>query len=198
MSINAQVFSYSYDDQRAQCQGHDPVIQSGQIPADSGSWPVGLLMTRKSDNSLIECKEIAAEVLGAGDGATKAFSGTLANAPLQPGSVVVTDGVEIFTDDGCGNLTGDAGGTGTVNYLTGAVSVSFNANVGDTVDVEVDYRMRIDGVLDEAVDTTKATAGNYVAHGTVRADALKVGVSAQAAPSEAMLFDLHNKGIFPK
>ncbi len=42
-------------------------------------------------------------------------------------SVTVTDGVESFVDDGSGVLTGDAGGTGTVNYTTGQITLTFNA-----------------------------------------------------------------------
>ena len=41
------------------------------------------------------------------------------------GTVIVTDNVETFTDDSNGILTGDQGGTGTVDYTTGAVSVTF-------------------------------------------------------------------------
>ncbi len=62
-----------------------------------------------------------------GDGSTVAFSNTYSsNAPLVAGSVLVDDTVEVFTDDGLGVLTGDQGGTGTVNYTTGAISVTFN------------------------------------------------------------------------
>lgn len=36
-------------------------------------------------------------------------------------------GVETFTDNGSGILTSDKGGTGTINYATGAYSITFNA-----------------------------------------------------------------------
>lgn len=65
-----------------------------------------------------------------GDGATVAFATTLTNnIPIEPGSVIVDDQVEVFSDDGAGVLTGDAAvpGTGTVNYTTGAISVTFAA-----------------------------------------------------------------------
>jgi len=39
--------------------------------------------------------------------------------------ISVTDGTETFKDDRNGNMVGDLGGTGTVNYATGAVSVTF-------------------------------------------------------------------------
>ena len=63
-----------------------------------------------------------------GDGATVTFATTLSatTIPIYAGSVIVTDNTEIFTDDGAGTLTGDDGGTGTINYTTGALSVTFN------------------------------------------------------------------------
>jgi len=70
--------------------------------------------------------------LGTGDGATTAFVGTANNFPILPATVVVTDGVEVFEDTNTTyttsnvTLTGSLGGTGTINYSTGAVSVGFN------------------------------------------------------------------------
>jgi len=62
-----------------------------------------------------------------GDGSTTTFTNTFTgNVPILAGSVVVDDTVEVFSDDGAGVLTGDAGGTGTVSYTTGAISVTFN------------------------------------------------------------------------
>ena len=61
-----------------------------------------------------------------GDGVTVAFSNTFtSNVPIRAGSVIVDDTVEVFSDDGAGVLTGSAGGTGTVNYVTGAIAVTF-------------------------------------------------------------------------
>lgn len=67
------------------------------------------------------------ETIGTGDGATTLFAGSITYIPITPSTVeivTVSGGVEqVVTDDGAGNLTGD--GTGTVNYLTGAFSVTF-------------------------------------------------------------------------
>jgi hypothetical protein len=80
------------------------------------------------------------EVVGTGDAlGTKTFSDTLTNTPVRSGSVSVTDGVEVFTDNGDGTLTGDAGGTGTYTASSGAVSVTFNAAPGDGVSITCDY-----------------------------------------------------------
>jgi len=65
-----------------------------------------------------------------GSGATR--SGTLAfkagGGKRSCFSVSFTDGVETFTDNNDGTLTGSAGGTGTINYSTGAYSITFNAS----------------------------------------------------------------------
>lgn len=70
------------------------------------------------------------EVLGTGNGSNKTFSGTLAFKTGQPQrsgfGLTITDGTETFTDDYNGVLTGSLGGTGTINYSTGAYSVTFN------------------------------------------------------------------------
>jgi len=69
---------------------------------------------------------VTAEAI-AGAGATR--SGTLAfkggGAKRTCFAVTFTDGTESFSDDYSGNLTGSAGGTGTINYATGAYSITF-------------------------------------------------------------------------
>ena len=62
-----------------------------------------------------------------GDGATVAFTNTYSNnVPIKAGSVIVDDTVEVFEDNGSGTLVSNLGGVGgTVNYTTGAVSVTF-------------------------------------------------------------------------
>lgn len=52
------------------------------------------------------------------------FTGTLA-APVLPGSVVVVSAAITLTDDGNGKLSDGAGNLGSVNYITGAISVTF-------------------------------------------------------------------------
>jgi len=66
--------------------------------------------------------------LAIGTGATN-YSGTLTVFPIVPGSFVVTDGLETFTDNSAGILTGNLGGTGTIAYTTGVWNVTFNTAV---------------------------------------------------------------------
>lgn len=71
---------------------------------------------------------VTAEAIS-GSGATR--TGTLAfkagGAKRNCFGVTFTDGTETFTDNYDGTLTGSAGGTGTINYATGAYSITFAA-----------------------------------------------------------------------
>ena len=79
--------------------------------------------------------QISAEDIGAAG--SKTYSGTLAfkdaGAKRTCLEVTFTDGTETFTDNLDGTLTGSAGGTGTINYTTGAYSITFNATAGGSV-----------------------------------------------------------------
>jgi len=87
---------------------------------------------------------VAAEVLGASGSTT--YTGTLAfkagdnNATCFAVTITGTTGagVETFTDDYNGVLTGSLGGTGTINYMSGAYSVTFNGLV-TSGNVTADY-----------------------------------------------------------
>jgi len=72
--------------------------------------------------------ETVNDVLGTPDGSTRAFSKTLANTPIRPSTVQLTyttgGTTYTVTDDGNGNFTGTYV-TGTVNYETGVVSITF-------------------------------------------------------------------------
>lgn len=72
---------------------------------------------------------VTSEVIGSGDALTRTFTGTLAfkggGAKRTCFAVTFTDGTETFSDDYNGVLTGSAGGTGTINYMTGAYSITF-------------------------------------------------------------------------
>ena len=70
----------------------------------------------------------------------------LAKTPVEPGTAAITTsagvGSENFTDNGDGTLTGSAAGTGTINYDTGEMTLTYNAApaVGLTVSVGYTYR----------------------------------------------------------
>lgn len=87
------------------------------------------------------------EALTANSGAIAAgqtsASFTAANAlsklPLTAGSLSITISTgEVWSDDGAGGLTGNGGGTGTVDYQTGELTMTFGAAAGGET-FEADY-----------------------------------------------------------
>jgi hypothetical protein len=81
---------------------------------------------------------VVAEAVGSANGAN--FAGTLANTPIQPGSVVITVGAVTFTDTGNGTFMGvPAGNTGTINYFTGAITLTFVPPLGGATPVVASY-----------------------------------------------------------
>lgn len=87
---------------------------------------------------------VSVENVGTGDGAVKTFNDTLAfragSAKRTCFGITVTDGTETFTDNYDGTLTGDQGGTGTINYTTGAISVTFNTAPNNSQAITSDYQ----------------------------------------------------------
>jgi len=85
-------------------------------------------------------------LLGVGDGTQTEFSGTL-TAPVKENSVVVSytynDGTndvnETATDDGAGNITATNVSAGTIDYTTGAISITFNTAPNANTPVTVNY-----------------------------------------------------------
>lgn len=123
------------------------------------------------------------------DGANKTFTWTL-TTPVARGSVTITGNnpAQTLTDDGLGAFTGD--GTGTINYTTGAVSVTFTTapiiastvlltysyhpglpvmgimnfyptdNVRELIVADTDYVNKYDPATDRLVDISPAAAYN--------------------------------------
>lgn len=87
----------------------------------------GLYLSYIDKDQLSDFTQVSGESYGTGDGLTTTFAHTLTDITGVRTAmyVSVSDGTETFTDDRNGNMVGSAGGTGTVNYATGAVSVTF-------------------------------------------------------------------------
>lgn len=83
---------------------------------------------------------VEGEVLAVGNGTDRTWAGSLENANIYPGSLTITDGREAFEDGDKNNiLDGDAGGTGTINYNTGAWSVNFMLQPDAGTDITATY-----------------------------------------------------------
>jgi hypothetical protein len=86
---------------------------------------------------------LAATYTGVTQTAATEYEFTLTHTLLVPGTLDMTDGADTWTDNGDGTLTaaGSVGGTGTVDYLTGEVSLTYTASpaVGPLTVSDYDY-----------------------------------------------------------
>lgn len=89
--------------------------------------------------------------VGTGDGSTSSFTSSTNIIPILPGTMYISDGIEHFedintvytTDDVV--ITGSLGGSATINYSSGAISVSFNTAPLDGYDVNASFVNYISG-----------------------------------------------------
>lgn len=123
-NIDVEARYPAWDDGTGTLTGYN--VASGSIDYQTGAWSV-TFTAQPTVGTTMGLYYEHCTVLGTGTGGITDFSGTLDEYPVRPGSVYVTDGTENFTDNGDGTLTGSLGGSGTVDYWTGAVAVSFNA-----------------------------------------------------------------------
>lgn len=97
-------------------------------------------------------EEVVAEVVAAAGGPlTK--TGTLAKLPVIAGSLVISDGNQTATDNGSGVLVGSVSGiTGTINYTTGAYSVTFvSLPLASTARYQYSYETQTESTLNSSV-----------------------------------------------
>lgn len=168
------------------------------------------LVNRKGTNNIIDdtgvyisfideqnYTDITAEVIGTGDGTTTTFTGTLAfkaggSKRTCFGLKTTTAGSEQFVDDYNGNLVGASGGTGTINYATGAFSITFSAPVGNAVSITVDYSWEdsTDGGL---ADFTFTTPTRIAGEGDVFAQDSGGGKAQRIVPFNTHEFCFHER-----
>lgn len=103
------------------------------------------------------------ENIGTGNGSTKTFTDTLvaATGARTLMFITATDGTETFSDDRNGNLVGSAGGTGTINYATGAISVTFASAPANSQAITASYYYEdatSGGVMDFSIANVSARA----------------------------------------
>lgn len=122
----------------------------------------GLYLSDIDKALLSSFTQTTGEAYGTGDGSTKTFAHTLAVVTGKKTAMYpsVTDSVETFVDDRNGNMVGNLGGTGTINYATGAVSVTFTTAPLNLAAITCSYYTEdatSDGPLD--FDTSSPGAG---------------------------------------
>lgn len=194
MAMNQVIGRVNYEDETVLAGGHPPVVMTGKVAANDGAYPFGMLLG-EGDSVLVPFI-VETEAVAAGNGSATSFSDTIAHHPIEPGSLTIADSTETFSDDGNGRLVGSAGGSGTVNYKTGAFAVTFDAAPSNADPINAVNHNELVGVQEKATDTALDTGVNYVVHGSVRRDRLKKGKEGAAVP-DADITRLQKMGIYP-
>lgn len=137
----------------------------GQKGSTGGEDPTGVYGSYIDKDEVTDYTQVSAEAIGSAGSLT--YTGTLAfkgaGSKRTCFEVTFTDGVETFVDDRNGVLVGTAGGTGTINYTTGAYSVTFNAAAA--APVTSTYRWEdatANGIADFSKSTPRTAGQGFV------------------------------------
>ncbi len=150
-------------------QGDIPASNAGTSfppPAVAASTPVNFNSVDKYDNGLpLYTAATDYRVIGTGDGSTKNFTAYLhspvltatqvvamADPKLSVLTVTATNG-DTLTDDGSGKLSG-AGGTGTIDYNTGILTLSLTAAPAANEPITAQYSYNVVSGYDTTADDT--------------------------------------------
>jgi phage tail sheath protein FI len=87
----------------------------------------------------LKAHQILAEWIGEGDALEVTFTGTLLNPVVHLGTLSIVAAGITATDDGDGNLTGTGVSAGTIDYDTGAFSITFSAAPAADVQILATY-----------------------------------------------------------
>jgi hypothetical protein len=82
---------------------------------------------------------VTSESIGTANGTTATFTHTAAHLSVVPGTVTITAGSVVATDDGNGNLTGTGIAAGTINYGTGVLSITYSVDPPNTTPITMAY-----------------------------------------------------------
>jgi hypothetical protein len=166
---------------------HPPVIFPVIAKSEQGIIPAGCVLAKDSDGKVVPYAVVSdEEMTGLVNDANKVFTHTSEAAPLQPGSVKVTHGLVELADNGHGVIAG-TGGSGTVDYETGAISVSFqSAPAADSGSPEVEVARAVFAVAIRPTDTSREDIVSAIVHGTVLKTALVIGIAAGAITQAAV------------
>lgn len=118
----------------------------GDKPKGSKLWDA---RTGHSANFDAGASLVDNEVLFTGDTSTTTFTGNFAYRPVKPGTVQLSDGTNTSVDDGNGTLSNALTNmtAGTIDYVTGAYSVTFSSAPAGTFSVTAQYNMDMEANL---------------------------------------------------
>lgn len=104
-----------------------------------GVWDYNLLNSPTASYAWNLYVNISGESYGTADGTVGPFTHTAAVTPVVYGGVTVTCGTITATDNGSGTLSGTGVASGTINYSTGAISITFSSAPTSGTAITVSY-----------------------------------------------------------
>jgi hypothetical protein len=174
MAFDAVLGKQSLAEKQVVSPVHPAVILTYPCKENQGILEAGVILSLNAEGKVIPYTKYVylseaqdyRFTLGTGNGSTTTFTGTLPNGPIASLSVEVQAGSVIGKDDGCGRIIG-TGISGTINYETGEISITFSSAPANGTAIKVAYATRPIGVLTHILDTTKESVANVLVHGCV-------------------------------
>ena len=194
--MNGVIGEVGINSQEAADHRHEPVVNRVQLVADHEDVEVGELLFEGSAGA-VSAEDAESAKTAAANGTKTAFDFDFGE--VLPGTVIITTDdttAKTVSDNGDGTLGGEAeDGTGTVDYSTGKVSVTFSAAPADTktVTAKAVKGSGFVGVANDTVGKDEDNGVNVVIHGTIHEGIAKV--NGFAATSEQLKF-LARHGIY--
>lgn len=132
---------------------------------------------------------VASEALAAVESGTLAFKAGGATRNCFGVAITDTSSGEVFTDNYDGTLTGDSGGSGTINYMSGVFTITGQTGAGTA-----DYQWEdsnASGVTDFTKSATRTAGQGFVVRQDAGGDAIKV-----VLPYEGAYFSFKERSVY--
>lgn len=132
---------------------------------------------------------VASEAITAVESGTLAFKAGGATRTCFAVEITDTSSGEVFTDNYDGTLTGDSGGSGTINYMSGVFTITGQTGAGTA-----DYQWEdsnANGVTDFSKSATRLAGEGFVVRQDVGGDAIRVVV-----PFDGSYFSFKESSVY--
>lgn len=182
---------------------HPAIVRGKKVDAGNGIIPAAAIVALDADGEVIPYAKAEEAMSGTINGTNKVFTLDF-GGPIEPGTVVIDNNntsPQQVVDDGYGNLYDAGAASGSVNYKTGDISVTFETAPAEGKTVVATVRPKIAGVLRSAAHTDQVSGEDVddvapvVIHGTVFRDNLSVGIAGDE-PEAVDIAALERNGIW--
>lgn len=149
-------------------------------PRTSSSNTVKVAITINANLAITKVisSPVSTESVGTGNGLIKVFDRTLADVPVQMGSVAVSvDGTQVGADSGTGAIIGNNLAASTINYTTGSLHLEFLTAPANGAAITVTYAKELSPDTTVQYTLTVSSTGGSTATGVTVYDPVPTGSS---------------------